>query len=198
MKSNLLLVALLLPLAAQAQQSCLVVGITDGDTIKARCGAPDSYEQITVRISEIDAPEKAQSFGERSKKSLSALCFQAQAVIRTTSKDRYGRTLGRVECNGKDVALHQTQTGMAWWYAKYGTDQAVRAAEQLARTSKVGLWADAAPIAPWEYRHPASGTVSATTPRQVTSTAHDSTCYTGPRGGTYTVTASGRKNYGGC
>lgn len=24
------------------------------------------------------------------------------------------------------------------------------------------------------------------------------TCFTGPRGGTYTITASGRKNYGGC
>ncbi len=24
------------------------------------------------------------------------------------------------------------------------------------------------------------------------------TCYVGPRGGTYTITASGRKNYGGC
>lgn len=23
-------------------------------------------------------------------------------------------------------------------------------------------------------------------------------CFTGPRGGTYTITASGRKNYGGC
>lgn len=30
-------------------------------------------------------------------------------------------------------------------------------------------------------------------PRPVTPT-----CYTGPRGGTYTITASGRKNYGGC
>lgn len=25
-----------------------------------------------------------------------------------------------------------------------------------------------------------------------------STCYVGPRGGTYTITKSGRKNYGGC
>ena len=24
------------------------------------------------------------------------------------------------------------------------------------------------------------------------------TCYTGPRGGTYTITKSGKKNYGGC
>lgn len=28
--------------------------------------------------------------------------------------------------------------------------------------------------------------------------AVSSGCYTGPRGGTYTITASGRKNYGGC
>lgn len=30
------------------------------------------------------------------------------------------------------------------------------------------------------------------------STRSRSRCYVGPRGGTYTVTASGRKNYGGC
>ena len=189
-----LLVAFLPPLLAQAQQSCLVVGITDGDTLKARCGAPGAYEQVTVRISEIDAPEKAQPFGERSKQSLSDLCFQTQAIISSTKTDRYGRTVARVECNGKDVALHQAEHGMAWWYVKYGTDQAVRVAEQEARAARAGLWADAAPTPPWEYRHPGSST----TPRQITSTAHDSTCYTGPRGGTYTITASGKKNYGGC
>ncbi|WP_425081896.1 excalibur calcium-binding domain-containing protein [Ruegeria arenilitoris] len=32
------------------------------------------------------------------------------------------------------------------------------------------------------------------TPKRRTS----SRCYVGPRGGTYTITASGRKNYGGC
>jgi len=30
------------------------------------------------------------------------------------------------------------------------------------------------------------------------SHAGDPTCYTGPRGGTYTITPSGRKNYSGC
>lgn len=30
------------------------------------------------------------------------------------------------------------------------------------------------------------------------SQAGDGTCYTGPRGGTYTITPSGRKNYNGC
>jgi hypothetical protein len=30
------------------------------------------------------------------------------------------------------------------------------------------------------------------------SPATGQTCFVGPRGGTYTITASGRKNYGGC
>lgn len=35
-------------------------------------------------------------------------------------------------------------------------------------------------------------------PRRVTSYRSASRCYTGPRGGRYTITSSGRKNYGGC
>lgn len=31
-----------------------------------------------------------------------------------------------------------------------------------------------------------------------TATSSGATCYVGPRGGTYTITASGKKNYGGC
>lgn len=34
--------------------------------------------------------------------------------------------------------------------------------------------------------------------RATTSTGSGPTCYTGPRGGTYTITKSGRKNYSGC
>ncbi len=33
---------------------------------------------------------------------------------------------------------------------------------------------------------------------QPTSYSSSSYCHVGPRGGTYTITASGRKNYGGC
>lgn len=180
-------------LSVQAQQSCLVVGVIDGDTLDAKCGQPGAYKQIRVRITEIDAPEKAQPFGERSKQSLSSLCYQAQAVISSTSKDRYGRTLARVECNGKDVALHQAQNGMAWWYTQYGKDPAVHAAEQQARAAQIGLWADASPTAPWEYRHPTSATAAQ---NHVANVSDSSTCHIGPRGGRYTITSSGRKHYG--
>lgn len=35
-------------------------------------------------------------------------------------------------------------------------------------------------------------------PARPTTASNGATCYVGPRGGPYTITASGRKNYGGC
>lgn len=63
---------------------CFVIGITDGDTIKARCGAPGAYQQVTVRLAAIDAPERRQPFGEVSRQHLAALCFN-QPAIRCTA-----------------------------------------------------------------------------------------------------------------
>ena len=128
---------------------CLVVGVTDGDTIKVRC---DEGEQIKVRLSEIDAPEIKQPWGQRSKLALSDLCFERQAEIRRLGTDRYGRTIARVFCAGSDANLEQVRTGMAWAYTRYLTDPSIRAAENAARAEKLGLWSDAAPIPPWEWR----------------------------------------------
>ena len=175
-----------------AAQQCLIVGVTDGDTLKARCGTPGAYEQVKIRLSEIDAPESKQAFGERSKQSLSDLCFQQQAVITGGKKDKYGRTLARVECKGQDAAMHQAQAGMAWAYVQYLTDPAIKQAEGTARGEKIGLWADAKPVAPWLWRQEAK---TATVQPVKTGSG---VCHTGPRGGTYTITSSGRKDYGGC
>ncbi len=46
---------------------CLVVGVTDGDTLSARCGGPDKFEQITVQLNAIDAPELQQAYGRSAK-----------------------------------------------------------------------------------------------------------------------------------
>ena len=35
---------------------CLIVGVTDGDTLTARC----DQQTVKIRLAEIDAPEKAQ------------------------------------------------------------------------------------------------------------------------------------------
>src|SRR5260221_6233168 len=92
---------------------CLVVGITDGDTLKARCEQEGQRQPVTVRLAEIDAPEKAQPFGLRSKQHLASLCFRQQAEIRPSAMDRYGRTVARVICAGTDDNAAMVRAGMA-------------------------------------------------------------------------------------
>ena len=192
MRKAIIFIAFYALSTVHAAQQCLIVGVSDGDTLRARCGTPGAYEQVKIRLSEIDAPESKQAFGERSKQSLSDLCFQQQAVITGGKKDKYGRTLARVECKGQDAAMHQAQVGMAWAYTQYLTDQTVYRAQQAAQTNRVGLWTDTKPVAPWLWRQEAKTATLAPT-AQVASG-----CFTGPRGGTYTITSSGRKDYSGC
>ncbi|WP_293188868.1 thermonuclease family protein [Ottowia sp.] len=60
---------------------------------------------MRVRLAEIDAPERKQPFGNVSRQHLAALCFKTEATIRQTATDRYGRTVARVECRGRDADL---------------------------------------------------------------------------------------------
>jgi endonuclease YncB( thermonuclease family) len=140
-------------MAALAQLlTCLVVGIADGDTLTARCQADGRTETIKVRLAEIDAPESGQAFGKRSKQSLASLCAGKAASIQTNGTDRYGRTIGRVECEGVDANLRQVEAGMAWAYLRHLTDKRITDAERAAKEAKRGLWADAEPVPPWEWR----------------------------------------------
>ena len=104
---------------------CLVVGIADGDTLTARCDAQADQpaQTMKVRLAEIDAPEKGQAFGNRSKQHLSDVCFKKQAEVRPQTTDRYGRTVARVICDGTDANVEQVRAGMAWVFDKYVTDR---------------------------------------------------------------------------
>ena len=135
---------------AAADQICKVIGIADGDTITVLC---DAHEQVKIRIAEIDAPEKKQPFGTRSKQSLSDLCFGKKAEVFPEKTDRWGRTIARVKCDGQDASAHQVQTGMAWVYDRYVTDRSLYLLQDMARSRGIGLWADAGPVPPWEWRH---------------------------------------------
>lgn len=126
-----------------------VVAIADGDTLTVLRG----HEQIRIRLTEIDAPEKAQAFGQRSKESLARLCFNKPVKVIERGQDGYGRTLGRVWCGGVDANAEQVRTGMAWVYDRYATDKALYPLQEDAKRSGRGLWADADPTPPWEWRH---------------------------------------------
>jgi len=131
---------------------CLVIAVADGDTLTTRCETPMGMENFKVRLAEIDAPEKAQAFGNRSKQHLSDTCFSKPVEVRPQTKDRYGRTVARVICDGVDANTEQVRAGMAWVFDKYVVDRGLYAVQAEARAAKRGLWADAVPVAPWEWR----------------------------------------------
>jgi len=132
---------------------CLVVAIADGDTLTVRCGDEGQYQQVKIRLAEIDAPEKSQPFGQQSKQYLSNLCFGQQAQIAPRAQDRYGRTVARVECKGEDASAAMVKSGLAWAYTKYLTDPEIERLAAQARADKVGLWAAPDAVPPWAYRH---------------------------------------------
>lgn len=160
MRKSIYLVLLLLSLGFQnAFAEVLigkVVGVSDGDTITLLDGAKVQYK---IRLVGIDAPEKAQPFGQASKRNLSDMIFGKEVHVEWFKKDRYQRTLGKVILNGQDVCFEQVKRGMAWHYKKYQREQSVEdqrlysEAEVKARTSKHGLWIDPDPIEPSEFRH---------------------------------------------
>lgn len=133
-----------------------VVGVSDGDTLKVL----DSEKKIhIVRLMGIDAPEKAQPFGQRSKQALSSLLFQQQVQVEWHKKDRYGRIVGQVHTmSGEDASKAQIQHGMAWHYKQYLNEQShadqltYAEAERLARDERIGLWQEVSPMPPWLWR----------------------------------------------
>ena len=143
-------------LGQEAIVSARIVGITDGDTVKALLA---SNELLRVRLSWIDAPEKSQAFGQRSKQHLSELVFGRQVELHTHGLDRYGRTLAVIFVNGMDANLEQVRSGLAWVYERYvvqaGADiqASYRQAETEAWEQQRGLWSERDPIPPWVYRH---------------------------------------------
>jgi endonuclease YncB( thermonuclease family) len=132
-----------------------VVGVTDGDTVTV---LDREKRQIKVRLVGIDAPEKRQPFGQKSKASLSELTYRRMVIVITDKTDRYGRTVGKVVADGQDVNLEQVRRGMAWHYKAYSREQSAidrvtyAAAEDTARSVKRGLWSMPGAQPPWEFR----------------------------------------------
>src|SRR5262249_27349537 len=99
-----------------------------------------------------------QDFGSRAKQSLSDLVFGKTVTVTSGKKDRYGRTVGKVTFEGRDINLEQLNRGFAWFYRQYARElsrndaTAYEQAEDRARREKRGLWTDPNPTPPWDFR----------------------------------------------
>lgn len=141
-----------------------VVNVADGDTVTI---LTLQKQQHRIRISGIDAPEKAQPFGNRSKQNMERMAKGKEALADCPKTDRYGRKVCKVwvqpaDCPtcGKtlDVGLAQVTAGLAWWYRAYAKEQSpddrgrYESEENESRLLKRGLWVDNDPVPPWDWR----------------------------------------------
>jgi endonuclease YncB( thermonuclease family) len=166
-----LTIPILWALCAGAQAETLsgrVVAISDGDTITIL----DAHNRKRkARLAGIEAPKNTQPQGDRSKQHLSDLVYGKSVEVEWRTDDANRRIFGKVtvaapdacpagqrDCPKKlDVGLAQIVAGLAWQYRHFEEEQipqdraAYAFAENVARRKHAGLWADTAPVPPWQW-----------------------------------------------
>jgi endonuclease YncB( thermonuclease family) len=165
--THALLILLFLPaLAASETLSGRVVRVVDGDTVYVLDAAKTQHK---VRLGGIDAPERGQPFGKRSKERMAELVVGKEVEVVWYKEDRWGRLIGTVwvaspDCRRDpcpktlDAGLALITSGLAWHFKRYADEQPEEEreryafAEEEARARKAGLWRDPNPVPPWEWR----------------------------------------------
>lgn len=132
-----------------------VIGVADGDTVTLLDAQKNQHK---IRLQGIDAPEKAQAFGNKSKQSLHEMVHGKEVFVDVQKKDKYGRSVGKILVNQTDACLEQIKRGMAWHYKQYANEQSPEdrdvyaQSESTARAQSLGLWKDKSPTPPWAFR----------------------------------------------
>lgn len=135
--------------AASADLAGQVVGIVDGDTVDV---VSSDMERHRIRLVSIDAPERTQPFGTRSKQALSDMVYGKHVSVVGHGKDMYGRQLGEVMVGTASANKAMVHLGLAWAYRPNLQDNSYVDIESVARQARRGLWADPGAVAPWTFR----------------------------------------------
>ena len=123
--------------------------VIDGDTLVL---ALFRTNLITIRLKDIDAPERGQPYYRESKDYLLSCVSIGRIVAATNGLDRYKRTLATIYVDGININRRLVEVGLAWDYRRWNDDPEISRLEEFARQRRVGLWRDPNPVPPWDYR----------------------------------------------
>lgn len=149
----LCLMGLALPVGARPSRTVwtgTVTHVSDGDTLwvrPQRGGAPRS-----VRLDGIDAPELCQTHGEAARAALVGQVLGQTVQVRVRQHDDFGRALARVSISQRDVGGWLVSQGHAWSYRYRGHAGPYAAQESQARAHHLGLFQQAQPELPRDFR----------------------------------------------
>lgn len=144
--------------AGSSSEAGKVVRVADGDTVTvaARGGG-----KVNVRLYGIDAPEvrhketPGQAYGRQARQALKELTLGRDVRVEVVDVDTHGRSVGMVFARGVNVNLAMVRDGWAWAYRRHLSAPYASEfidAERDARAKRLGLWRDANPMPPWEFR----------------------------------------------
>lgn len=174
-----------------------VIKVSDGDTISILDRAKNTHK---IRLAGIDAPEKSQPFGQKSKDQLAKTVFGKQVKAQCGKSDRYGRAVCKILLADSDVNLEQIRAGFAWHYTAYASAQTPEdrnlysMAEERAHAHRMGLWRDKQQTPPWEWRHNNRKEHNVVSNTSSCPCSGELQC-TGQKGGHYCTMLSGKKRY---
>ena len=136
----------------------VVRAVYDGDTLVL---VTRESSRLKIRLYGIDAPETAkpdkpgQPYGEAAKRALLSKVMGKQVSAEIVDVDQYQRAVAVIRCAGRDINREIVAEGLAWAYRQYLQGPYASeylAAENSARSRRLGLWQDANPQPPWEFR----------------------------------------------
>lgn len=137
--------------------------VYDGDTLLL---ATRQESRLKVRLYGIDAPESAkpdmpgQPFGAIARRTLMYKVMGRQVSAEIIDIDQYHRSVAVIRYAGRDINREMVSEGLAWAYRQYlqgAYASEYIGAEERARSRRAGLWRDANPAPPWEFRKALKG-----------------------------------------
>ena len=142
-----------------ARFSGKVVRVVDGDTIEIQ---KSDNSKLLINLNGIDAPENGQPSAKDSRAYLSFAILEKQVFVIPHGSDSDGHTIGDVfsptiaprwQFSLANVGLLMMEFGHAWHDVRSAAQNKEFAdAQKYAKERGRALWADASPIAPWDWR----------------------------------------------
>jgi endonuclease YncB( thermonuclease family) len=176
------MVALPAPAAETIEGRIMEVGAGDTATLELAGGIRRS-----LRLHAVAAPTGRQPYAADSRRALAAMVQGKTVRFVIQREDDYRRLIGKLlvappDCAApcaptRDAGLAQLEAGLAWWYREERKQQTLpdqgyyEYAEFDARQQRRGLWQDASPVSPWEWRKRHGGAMARALPPPFTPNA---------------------------
>lgn len=124
--------------------------VSDGDTLWVR--PADGGRPMKLRLHGLDAPEICQPGGAAATAALKRIVDKQPLQVETFGKDVWGRTLARITIDHHDLGARLVNEGHAWSDAFRDDPGPYAAEEAAARRGRRGLFAEAKPERPRDFR----------------------------------------------